>query len=104
MLPELRDTQCGLKLFEGELAERVFGAQRLEGWLFDCEVLLRARRLGARICEVPVVCRDRQPSRVRLWRDGIAAVAAAIWLRLRLGRGTDERTADDARRRKSEPG
>lgn len=87
ILPDLRDTQCGFKLFEGGLARRVFARQRLCGWLFDCEVLLRARRLGGRICEVPVVWRDRGPSRVRALRAAVGAVAAVLWLRWRLGRG-----------------
>lgn len=87
ILPDLHDTQCGFKLFDGELATRVFTPLRLSGWMFDCEVLLRARRLGARICEVPVVWRDRRPSRVRPIRDGCRALAAVGWLRWRLGRG-----------------
>ncbi len=94
ILPDLHDTQCGFKLFNGELATRVFTPLRLRGWSFDCEILLRARRLGARICEVPVVWRDRRPSRVRPIRDGCSAVAAVLWLRWRLGRGDPhQRTA-----------
>lgn len=49
-----RDTQCGFKLFEASAAREIFGRQRLEGFGFDVEVLVIAKRLGYRTLEVPV--------------------------------------------------
>jgi dolichyl-phosphate beta-glucosyltransferase len=64
-----RDTQCGFKLFRASVARRLFGALRTVGFAFDVEVLVRARRLGARMVEVPVVWNDADGSRIRALRD-----------------------------------
>jgi dolichyl-phosphate beta-glucosyltransferase len=64
-----RDTQCGFKLFRASAARRIFERVRTDGFAFDVEVLMRARELGYRTAEVPVVWRDSPASRVRPVRD-----------------------------------
>jgi dolichyl-phosphate beta-glucosyltransferase len=49
-----RDTQCGLKGFRREVARELFGRARVDGFAFDVEVLLLARRLGLVVAEIPV--------------------------------------------------
>jgi glycosyltransferase involved in cell wall biosynthesis len=50
----IRDTQCGFKLFRGDVAAAVFGRQQIERFGFDVEALFVAQKLGFRIAEVPV--------------------------------------------------
>ncbi|MFN0136484.1 MAG: glycosyltransferase [Phycisphaerae bacterium] len=69
LLPAIRDTQCGFKLWSGDLARAVFAAARCDGWLIDCETLALAESGDAKIAEVGVVWRDDRDSRVRIWRD-----------------------------------
>ncbi len=54
LLPVIRDTQCGFKGFTAPWAQRVFSKTTIDGFAFDVEVLYLARRLGARIVEMPV--------------------------------------------------
>lgn len=54
LLPVIRDTQCGFKGFTAPWAQRVFAKTTIDGFAFDVEVLYLARRLGARIVEMPV--------------------------------------------------
>lgn len=49
-----RDTQCGFKLFRLEGTIRLFELQRVEGFAFDAELLVNARRLGLEVNEIPV--------------------------------------------------
>ncbi len=56
--PGIADTQCGFKLFRGDLARRVFADTGSDGFSFDVEVLGRAQRRGARIVEFPAVWED----------------------------------------------
>lgn len=49
-----RDTQCGFKLFRLATARRLFELQRVDGFAFDVELLVLARRLGLKVAEVPV--------------------------------------------------
>ncbi|HLZ25770.1 MAG TPA: glycosyltransferase [Chloroflexota bacterium] len=50
----IQDTQCGFKLFRRELAREIFNRTRIRSFAFDIEALFLARKLGARIVEMPV--------------------------------------------------
>jgi glycosyltransferase involved in cell wall biosynthesis len=54
VLPTVRDTQCGFKFFRRDMGRRVFERCRIRSFAFDIEVLFIARRLGARLVELPV--------------------------------------------------
>jgi dolichyl-phosphate beta-glucosyltransferase len=86
VLRSVRDTQCGFKLFRRDTARKVFAYQRDNGWLFDCEVLAVAERLGIRIKEVGVNWHDNAPSRVRVLRESLRVLPGLLRLRWRLGR------------------
>ncbi len=49
LLPGIRDTQCGFKVFRADVAEAVFRRLTILGWGFDLEVLSIARKLGYKI-------------------------------------------------------
>jgi dolichyl-phosphate beta-glucosyltransferase len=72
VVPGVRDTQCGFKLFSAPAARDVFSAARLDGFSFDVEALFLARKKGYRIAEVPVVWRNDAASRVSFVRGGLA--------------------------------
>ncbi len=48
------DTQCGFKAYRGEVGRRLFQNLHTDGFMFDLEILLRARKEGLRIVEFPV--------------------------------------------------
>jgi glycosyltransferase involved in cell wall biosynthesis len=54
VLPGVADSQRGCKLFPGAIVDAVFGAQQVDGWAFDIEILALCQRLGYEIREVPV--------------------------------------------------
>jgi dolichyl-phosphate beta-glucosyltransferase len=54
VLPTIRDTQCGFKVFRRILAQAIFQRTRIRSFAFDIEVLFLARHMGARIVEMPV--------------------------------------------------
>jgi glycosyltransferase involved in cell wall biosynthesis len=64
VLPGIRDTQCGFKVFTAEAAEACFRPLTTVRYGFDAEVLLRVRRHGWSIAEVPVRWRHVEESRV----------------------------------------
>jgi len=64
-VPEIADTQCGFKLFEGDSARVVFAYARLDGWGFDFEILHLCGRLGWPIAEIPVRWAHQAESKVR---------------------------------------
>lgn len=88
---DVADTQCGFKLFRGEVAEALFRELRTEGFAFDIELLLLARRQGRRVTEVAVNWADQPGSKVGVLKDGPAMLAQVVRARLRLSRGGDPR-------------
>ncbi len=65
LLPGLWDTQCPLKLFTEEAAEKVFKLSRVGHWGFDVEILSLARKFGYKIKEIPVVFMNDPNSKVK---------------------------------------
>jgi dolichyl-phosphate beta-glucosyltransferase len=50
----LTDTQCGLKIYPKAIAHELYAACITDGFLFDIEIILRAREKGYRILEFPI--------------------------------------------------
>ena len=65
-LPGINDTQCGFKFFQRAAAKELFRRQKVEGYMFDVEILALARRLGYRVRQVPVRWRDDADSHLDL--------------------------------------
>ncbi len=71
VLPGIHDSQCGFKCFTHEAAQKLFSAQKIDGFSFDVEVLYLARKFGYKIAEVPVMWSEGADSRISLFRDAI---------------------------------
>jgi len=81
LLPGIWDTQCGFKLFRGDVAHRVFAELITDGFGFDPEVLYRARKQGVKIVEVPVVWRNSAETKVSAVRSSFDMLKHVIRLR-----------------------
>jgi dolichyl-phosphate beta-glucosyltransferase len=57
------DTQCGFKFFTRQAAQDIFKRQRVDGYMFDIEILRLAKRLGYRLRNVGVRWKDDGDSR-----------------------------------------
>ena len=68
---EVRDTQCGFKLFTRPAAQAVFRDMRTEGWIFDIEILLLARYKGIPVVEVPVNWHEVEGTKLELVKDSL---------------------------------
>jgi dolichyl-phosphate beta-glucosyltransferase len=74
-LPGIRDTQCGFKFFRREAALEIFRWQVIDGYMFDVEILVIARKLGYRIQQVAIRWRDDADSRLDLVSGNLRNVA-----------------------------
>jgi len=70
-VPGIQDTQCGFKLFRGDVARELFREARIDRFAWDVEILYLARRRGLAIAEVPVLWFNSPESKVRVVRDAI---------------------------------
>ena len=81
LLPGIWDTQCGFKLFRGDVGRTVFANLITDGFGYDPEVLYRARKQGVQIAEVPVVWRNSAPTKVSAVRSSLDMLRHVIRLR-----------------------
>lgn len=81
VLPGIRDTQCGFKLFRREAARDIFPRLRIDGFSFDVEALYLARRRGWHIAQAPVVWRNSPRSKVRIIRSSAAMLRDLLRIR-----------------------
>jgi dolichyl-phosphate beta-glucosyltransferase len=82
-VPGIRDTQCGFKLFRGDVARELFREARIQRFAWDVEILYLARRRGLAIAEVPVLWFNSPESKVRIVRDAVQTlwdVARIRWI------------------------
>ncbi len=80
-LTGVQDTQCGFKAFRRPAAEAIFSRQQLDGFAFDVEVLLLARKLDLNIVDLPVEWRNSPESKVHMLRDSVRMLRDAIRIR-----------------------
>jgi len=81
VFPGIKDTQCGFKLFRGDVAKELFERRTIDGFAFDVEVLFLARKQGHRVSEIPVVWINDEASRVDPIRHSLKMFADIVKVR-----------------------
>lgn len=76
-----QDTQCGFKLYRADAAREIFSRQKQDGFSFDVEDLLIAKKLGVKAVEVPVRWANVEGTKVRL-SQGIKSFADLVKIRM----------------------
>jgi dolichyl-phosphate beta-glucosyltransferase len=79
----IRDTQCGFKLFKGEAARSIFHRNRTEGFMFDTETILNAKKMGYKIVEFPVAWKNDPDTRFDPVRGSVRNMKELFWIKWR---------------------
>lgn len=78
----IQDTQCGFKFFSAQAAKILFSSLSVSGYMFDVEILLKAKRLGYSVAQVPVSFQDDLDTRLNLWTGNLANIRDILKLKL----------------------
>ncbi|MEA3488884.1 MAG: dolichyl-phosphate beta-glucosyltransferase [Candidatus Omnitrophota bacterium] len=62
----IKDTQCGFKVFKGDIAREIAYDLRIDGFCYDVEMLYLAEKKGYRIKEVGIVWDNSPQSKVKI--------------------------------------
>jgi dolichyl-phosphate beta-glucosyltransferase len=76
------DTQCGFKAFRANAAEAIFSRATVDGFAFDVEVLLLAKKLGFKTIDLPVRWTNSPDSKVHIVRDSLRMLWDTVKIRL----------------------
>ena len=86
VLDGFNDTQCGFKLFSGEVAKSLFKDARIDRFAYDVEILALAKKNGYRISEIPVRWINSPDSKVNPIFDSLQMFLDLVKIRMRMGR------------------
>ena len=80
-LADVKDTQCGFKLFRKEVVKKLAQAQKCFNYSFDIEYLLLSKNYGYKIKEVPVNWSHVKGSKISLLQDSIKMLLEVLKIR-----------------------
>ncbi len=75
---DLTDTQCGFKLYRGDIARELYADCFTDGFLFDVEIILKACKKGHVIGEFPVEWTSDPDSRLNPLQHGFGMFAELL--------------------------
>ena len=81
---DVRDSQCGFKLFSQKAREAIFSRQTVAGFGFDMELLTIARIHGFKVAEIPVSWVHNKQSRVRAIVDSLKIFREMLHIRMKI--------------------
>ena len=87
LLDGVKDTQCGFKLFRGEVARTMVRFQRVHRFGFDMELLVILHSLGYRLVEQPVSWMNSSDSRLRPIKDALITFKDLLRIKLNVWMG-----------------
>ena len=65
----IKDTQCGFKLYKTKIAKKIFKKVKDKGFVHDVEVVLLSRENNYDLLELPVFWEHKNNSKLNLFTD-----------------------------------
>jgi len=78
---EFTDTQCGFKMYKGDVARHLYAEAVTDGFTFDIEIIMRAQREGCRIKEFPIDWTCDRDSRLSPTRSSWRVLSELLTIR-----------------------
>jgi dolichyl-phosphate beta-glucosyltransferase len=78
---EFTDTQCGFKIYKGDVARHLYGECITDGFTFDIEIIMRAQREGYKIKEFPIDWTCDRDSRLSPTRSSWRVLSELLTIR-----------------------
>jgi dolichyl-phosphate beta-glucosyltransferase len=78
---EFTDTQCGFKIYRGDVARHLYGECITDGFTFDIEIIMRAQKEGYKIKEFPIDWTCDPDSRLSPTRSSWSVLSELLTIR-----------------------
>jgi dolichol-phosphate mannosyltransferase len=77
--PQVSDLTGSFRLYKKPVLEKIIASTRSKGYVFQMEMIVRARSFGFTIAEVPISFVDRLYGDSKLGGDEIVQYAKGVW-------------------------
>lgn len=79
---DFNDTQCGFKLFRGDIARCIAKDMKIDGFCFDVEMLYLAKRRHCKIKELGIVWNNSSQSKVKILNSSLSMFFDLVKVRM----------------------
>lgn len=79
---EVKDTQCGFKVFKRDAAMKIFPIMTVKRFAFDAEIIFLAGKFRYKVKELPITLQNPIKSHIRIFRDSLNMILDLINIRL----------------------
>lgn len=76
----LKDTQCGFKLYPREIAKKLFANLKTKGWAHDVELMAKAKADNINIVSMPIQWDHQEGSKISLLKDSFSMFGQALMI------------------------
>lgn len=86
VIENFKDTQCGFKVFRGDIARSLFKEAQIDRFAYDVEILAIGKKKGCKIVEAPVRWINSPESKVDPIRDSVQMLFDLLKIRMTIGK------------------
>jgi|TARA_B100000959_G_C14893855_1_gene587928 dolichyl-phosphate beta-glucosyltransferase len=79
----VKDTQCGFKLYHKNYAKKIFSKLKERGYSHDVEIAILLNKNFINITELPIKWIHRGKSKVNIFYDGLTMIIKLLFIKLR---------------------
>lgn len=81
---DITDSQCGFKIYRGDIARKLYAESFTDGFMIDVEVILQAKKYGFKINEFPIDWSCDVDSRLSVTHTPVPVLSELMKIRRRL--------------------
>ena len=86
VIEDFKDTQCGFKVFRGDIARNLFKEAQIDRFAYDVEILAIGKKKGCKIVETPVRWINSPESKVNPVKDSLQMFGDLLKIRMTIGK------------------
>ena len=86
VIEDFKDTQCGFKVFRGDIARNLFKEAQIDRFAYDVEILAIGKKKGCKIVETPVRWINSPESKVDPVKDSLQMFGDLLKIRMTIGK------------------
>ena len=86
VIEDFKDTQCGFKVFRGDIARNLFKEAQIDRFAYDVEILAIGKKKGCKIVESPVRWINSPESKVNPVKDSLQMLGDLLKIRITIGK------------------
>lgn len=79
----IKDTQCGFKIYKNKVAKKLFGNLKTNGFMFDSEIILRAKKAKYKMATFPVEWKSDDDTKFKPISGSLTIIKDLIKMKLK---------------------